>query len=346
MNRRDIIVIGASAGGVTALIELVKTIPKDFDASIFIVLHVHPTSPSNLPQILSRFGQLDAVHPEDGDKIEKRKIYIAPPDHHILLEKEGRILVKKGPKENRFRPSIDALFRSAAYVYGPRVIGLVLSGLLNDGTSGMWSVKQMGGIGVIQDPDDALYDSMPINVQQEVEVDYTLPVKELSSLLVRLIAEEAPQVQEISAYQMDLMKMEVVIAAHDHSFELGIMNMGKLTPFTCPDCHGTLVSIKDGTTVRYRCHTGHAFTASTLLSGVTESIENQLWSTVRTFEEAIMLLDQIGTNFEEAGNNEAAKQFFNQADISRKRSEVLQKQVLTHQLLSEDFRLLREEEKV
>ncbi len=175
MAKRDIIVIGSSAGGVLALQELVASLPVGFKVPIFIVQHIPPTSTSMMPQILSRVGLLKAVHPRDGDPIEEGHIYLAPPDHHMLVERD-RILIKKGPKENRFRPSIDALFRSAAYNYGSRVIGIVLTGLLDDGTSGMWSVKRLGGLGIVQQPQDAAYPSMPASVLEYVDVDYVSPL--------------------------------------------------------------------------------------------------------------------------------------------------------------------------
>jgi two-component system, chemotaxis family, protein-glutamate methylesterase/glutaminase len=155
MARRDIVVIGSSAGGITPLSELVGGLPPDFPASILIVQHIPPHAPSMLPEILSRAGPLPAVHPKPNEPIQPGRIYVAPPDHHLLIAESGKAIVARGPKENRFRPSIDALFRSAAYVYGPRVIGVVLSGALDDGTSGLWSVKRMGGMAVIQDPEDA-----------------------------------------------------------------------------------------------------------------------------------------------------------------------------------------------
>ena len=336
MMKRDIIVIGASAGGVNALIDLVKSLPQNFEASIFVVLHIHPSTPSNLPSILTNFGPLIALHPRDGEKIKTRHIYVAPPDHHILLEND-RVLVRKSPKENRFRPSIDVLFRSAAYNYRSRVIGIVLSGMLNDGTSGMWSIKHMGGLCIIQDPKDALYESMPLNVLNEVEVDYSVPVVEIGPLLEELINENAPAMHEVTAEQMELMKMEVVIASNENAFELGILNKGQLTPFTCPECHGTLISLKEGTTVRFRCHTGHAFSASTLLAGVTESVEEQVWSVMRTYEEAVMLLEHIADNFRMAGNEDAAEDFLKKADESRKRSRILKNLVQTQELMSEDL---------
>lgn len=336
MEKRDIIVIGASAGGVNALIAFVKSLPVNFDASIFVVLHIHASTPSNLPVILTRYGHLKASHPEDGEKIKSKHIYVAPPDHHMLVE-EGRILVRKGPKENRFRPSVDVLFRSAAYNYNSRVIAIVLSGMLNDGTSGMWTVKHMGGICVIQHPDDALFESMPANVLKEVDVDYSVPVAGMGALLQGLINENFTKMREITPEEMELMKMEVVIAANNNAFELGIVNKGELTPFTCPECKGTLVSLKEGTMVRYRCHTGHAFSASTLLDAVTESIEDQTWSTMRAFEEAVMLLESIAGNFRKVGNETAAAEFMKKAEESRKRSKLLHKLAKTQELLSEDL---------
>ena len=160
MAQRDIVVIGASAGGVAVLTELVQSLPADFHAAVFIVLHIPPHSPSVLPQILSAAGPLQAVHPVDGERIQKGRIYIASPDHHLLIE-DGHVVVRKGPKENRFRPSVDALFRSAAYIYGPRVIGIVLTGTLDDGTSGLWSIKRLGGVAIIQEPKEAPFPSMP-----------------------------------------------------------------------------------------------------------------------------------------------------------------------------------------
>ncbi|MGI8635863.1 MAG: chemotaxis protein CheB, partial [Segetibacter sp.] len=299
------------------------------------VLHLHPSTPSNLPDILTNFGPLKASHAIDGEKIKSKHIYVAPPDHHLLLE-NGHVLVRKGPKENRFHPSVDVLFRSAAYNFGTRVIGIVLSGMLNDGTSGMWSIKHMGGLCIVQDPKDALYESMPLNAMNEVEVDYSVPVAKMGVLLQEIIKENAPEMHEITPEQMELMNLEVVIASNDNALELGILHKGELTPFTCSECHGALVSLSEGTMVRYRCHTGHAFSASTLLDGVTQSIEEQLWSTMRTFEEAVMLLEHIANNFKKAENESAANEFFEKAEESRKRSKVLHKLVKTQELLSED----------
>lgn len=162
---RDIVVVGASAGGVEALKQFVKSLPKDFKGSIFIVLHIPSYSETRLPWILEKACNIEAVLPLDGEEIEPGKIYVAPNDHHMLLQ-EGKVVVKRGPKENRFRPAIDALFRSAAYVYGSRVIGVILSGLLDDGASGLWTIQQQGGITIIQKPEDAEQPQLPKNVLQ------------------------------------------------------------------------------------------------------------------------------------------------------------------------------------
>ncbi|WP_224999155.1 chemotaxis protein CheB [Cesiribacter sp. SM1] len=160
MIKRDIVVIGASAGGVSALEHLVKSMPADFKGTVFIVMHTPPFSPSKLPEILSRAGALEAMHPDGEEKIQEGKIYVAPPDHHMLIEGE-KVVIRKGPKENRFRPSIDALFRSAAYEFGKRVVGVVLTGALDDGTSGLWTIKRMGGAVICQDPEEATFPEMP-----------------------------------------------------------------------------------------------------------------------------------------------------------------------------------------
>lgn len=299
MAKRDIIVIGASAGGVYALKDLVTTLPADFPASIFIVLHISAHEPSLLPQILSHAGQLPVSHPADGEPIQTGHIYVAPPDHHLLVE-QHQVLVKRGPKENRFRPSIDALFRSAAYSYGPRVIGVVLTGMLDDGTSGMWSINRLGGVSVIQDPQEAPYPSMPESVAQHVAVDHVVTVAQLGSLLAELVQQEVGQRPSLSNGQESRLAKEVKLTQEDSAFDMYIFSIGELSPLTCPECHGTLVSIQEGTLTRYRCHTGHGFTAKALLSGVTQTVEDSVWNAIRALEETIMLLEQAANGLQEA----------------------------------------------
>lgn len=337
MANRDIVVVGASAGGIMALTELLKSIPTGFTASIFVVLHLPASSPSLLPLILSRAGQLKAVHPVDGEVIKPGLVYVSPPDHHILLE-GNRVLVKKGPKENNFRPSIDALFRSAAYVYGPRVIGVVLSGLLNDGTSGLWSVKRLGGITIIQEPADAEFPNMPLNVLNYVKVDYSIRASDMGLLVKKLTTERASKKPTISKEEMAFLKMEVIISKQDNAFTMGIMNEGELTPFTCPECHGVLVRLIEGKFIRFRCHTGHAYTASSLLADLSKSVEETLWQSMRGLEETTMLLNQISEHFKKEGHREAAAIFAAKADMTTKRSQIIRDSVFKQEILSEDLR--------
>jgi len=187
--KRDIVVIGASAGGVEALSELVPTIPHDIPAVILIVLHIPPWNKSNLPQILERQGTLPVSHAKDQEPIEKGHIYVAPPDHHLLVE-NGRTVLWRGPRENRFRPAINTLFRAAAGAYGPRVTGVVLSGALDDGSAGSWWIQRYGGVVIVQDPDEALIPDMPRNALQYCSSALILPVSEMGSLLARFATGE------------------------------------------------------------------------------------------------------------------------------------------------------------
>lgn len=319
MAKRNIIVIGTSAGGVFALKQLVSALPADFTASVLIAMHVSPHSTSLLPEILSAAGPLNATHPFDGELIQPGRIYIAPPDHHMLVEYD-QILVKKGPKENRFRPSIDALFRSAAYTYGSRVIGVVLTGMLDDGTSGMWSVKRLNGLSIVQEPDDAAYASMPNSVLDYVDVDYCVPLADLPDLLVRLTAESIPEPQPQSFAEQDRMETEINIAAQDNAFDMGILKMGELTPLTCPECNGVLVSIREGQLIRYRCHTGHAYTTSSLLAETTRMTEESFWDAIRRLEETVMILEESGKQFAEGGNWQTSEQFLAKASEIRERA--------------------------
>jgi two-component system chemotaxis response regulator CheB len=185
VTKHDMIAFGASAGGVEALITVLRTLPKDLPAALFVVLHIPAQSPSLLPDILNRVCPLTVLHPEDGAKIVYGHVYVAPPDHHLLVE-QGHICVTRGPRENRHRPAIDPLFRSLAYAYGPRVTGVVLTGALDDGTSGLLAIKQCDGIAVVQDPGEALYPSMPQSAIDHVTVDYCLSLAEIGPLLTRL----------------------------------------------------------------------------------------------------------------------------------------------------------------
>src|SRR5262245_18273074 len=224
MPTHDIIVIGASAGGLEALRTLMSGMGPDLAAALFVVVPIPPDSRSVLPTILSRGGILPATHAIDGEAIRHGCVYIAPPDHHLVLER-GYIRVTRGPKENRFRPSVDVLFRSAAYAYGPRVIGVILSGYLDDGTAGLWAVKDRGGLSVVQDPKNAFSPSMPRNALQQVAVDYCLPISEIGPLLERLTRK--PAAQETRYPVSKTLEIETRIAREENPLEAGIMHLGQ-----------------------------------------------------------------------------------------------------------------------
>ena len=343
-TQRNIIVIGSSAGGVKALLAFVKNLPADFQASIFIVQHIAPHTESILPEIITMLSPLEAKHPTDGEKIKPGTIYIAPPDHHMLLE-DGKVMITRGPKENRFRPSIDALFRSAAYVYGPRVIGVVLSGYLDDGTSGLWSVQRFGGSAIVQDPQDAAFPDMPANSLEFVEADHIVPIDQLAALLVRLTTEEAPAPPKVPADDLERIEIEITIARQDNAFEMGIIKKGELTPFTCPDCHGALTKLIEGNLIRFRCHTGHAYTISTLLAEVTESVESLMYQSMRGLEETKMLLHNMGEHFQETDQQEVADLFFKKAKEAGIQAQVVHDSIFKHEILSGDIQFRKKKPK-
>ncbi|WP_075831613.1 chemotaxis protein CheB [Deinococcus marmoris] len=335
METHRIVVIGTSAGGMQPLLDLAAGLPADFPAAVCIVMHIPAYAPSFLPEILGRAGPLPASHPASGDPVLPGRIYCAPPDHHLLIE-GGRFSLTRGPKENRSRPAVDTLFRSAAYSAGPNVIGVVLSGLLDDGTSGLWAIKHFGGTTVVQDPLDAQFDSMPTSALNQVKIDHVVPGRELAALLVRLTAEPA-QIQgeaEVDEQAKERVATEISIASSGHAFKKGVMKFGKVTPQTCPECGGVLVQIQEGGFTRYRCHTGHAYTGDTLLVSVTEAIEDKLWATLRALEEASMLLENTGMEFEAAGNARLAGEYRRRAREMETRSALIFENVTQNRSLS------------
>lgn len=335
MKKRDIIVIGASAGGFEAIKKLAAGLPADMEASIFIVWHMSPDMKGVLPLVLNKTQTLFAAHAVDREPIKTGKIYIAPPDHHLLVDK-GLVRVTRGPKENRFRPAVDPLFRSAAYSYGPRVIGVVLSGALDDGSAGLWTVQKYGGLAVVQDPEDAEISSMPENALKAVNADYKVAVTEMGPLLAKLVQQAAAPPRPIQTDQRERTKMEVSIAMEDETFKENIQEFGALTQYTCPECHGVLSAIKEGDRVRFRCHTGHAFSADTLLLSVTESIEQTLWSAIRSIREGVFLLNHMGDHFAELNQTTLAAAYFHKAKEAESRAEVVKKAVFSHEQLDTD----------
>ena len=335
MATKDIVVIGASAGGMGALERLVAGLPADLPAAVFIVWHLSPGVRSVLPAVLTKAGPLRAHHPKDGDPIRHGQIYVGPNDHHLLLER-GYVRVTKGPKENRFRPAVDPLFRSAAYIYSTRVIGVVLSGALDDGTAGLWAIKLRGGTAVVQDPADAMHRSMPLNALENVDVDYKVPVGEIGQLLGRLTREAAAPEPLFAPRERERMEAEVKIARESDPRLEDVLGFGQLSPFTCPECHGVLTMYRDGNIIRFRCHTGHALSSGTLLEATSEETERRLLDAVRALDESIMLLNQLGEEYARKGNTAAAEQCFNRARDAYERSRPIREAALDQEELSTD----------
>jgi two-component system chemotaxis response regulator CheB len=308
MTGRDIVVIGASAGGVQALSNLVVQFPADLHATVCIVQHVSATAPGTLAQLLDRAGPLPATIAQDGETFQPSHLYVAPPDHHLLIW-EDRLHVARGPRENRVRPAIDPLFRSAAVAYGARVVGVILSGLQDDGTAGLLTVKRCGGVAMVQEPADALHPEMPQNALKQVEVDYCLPVSKMGSVLYRL-TREAPA--ETLPIPRDIVA-EVEIVARANGALNREQELGTLAALICPDCGGPLWELHNDHLQRYRCSLGHAFSAEALLAGQSEVIEAALWTAVRTMEERARMLMQLSNGRRERRQEKLAQKFADQA---------------------------------
>jgi len=292
MPTRDIVVIGASAGGVEALQRLCAGLPADFPAAVFVTQHISPSARSVLPLLLDRAGPLPARSPRDGDPIKRGTIYVAAPDYHMLL-REGTVLMRRGPNENRTRPAVNALFRSAALAYGGRVIGVVLTGLLDDGTEGLIAITAAGGTSVVQDPDEAAWPSMPRNALKRDHVSHVTKLADMGELLVRLVKEEAdPTIPLPEEY-----RIEDRMAAQEFSIlEPGIQTPGSPSHISCPDCGGVLNQIESQDEIRFRCQVGHAFTPLGLAAAQSEELERALSIAARTHRDRIRLFEQMGTN--------------------------------------------------
>lgn len=284
----DILVIGGSAGALEALRRLCADLPGDLPAAVFVVVHISPNSRSVMPELLSRVGKLKAHHPVDGEPIQPGRIYVAPPDHHLLLE-PGKVLLRRGPHENRTRPAVDPLFRSAAIAYRSRVIGLVLSGLLDDGSAGLIAIKLCGGLSLVQQPEDALWPEMPRNALARDHVDHCLPVAKMPALLTRLVRE--PAGPETPAPRNLI--LESRIAAQENPVAPESVQLGRPSPLSCPQCGGVLNEVREEGSTRFRCQIGHGFTGEGLLAAQNDELERALESAVRLHRDRVVLFRRM-----------------------------------------------------
>jgi two-component system, chemotaxis family, protein-glutamate methylesterase/glutaminase len=314
MPARDIIVIGASAGGLEALQRLIGGLPASLPAAVLVVLHRAPEQDSYLPLILRRAGHLPAADAWDGEGIQKGRIYVAPPDRHLLIE-DGALRLVRGPKENHTRPAIDPLFRSASREFGPRVVGVILSGTLYDGTAGLFDVKRRGGVAVVQDPHEALFPGMPESAIGNVEVDHVLPAAEIARLLARLAEGSGEQNEVEPAMSSELDQLNEVITRNQDEQVRGERRGGAST-FTCPDCSGTLWQANLGALVQFRCHVGHVYSAEGLAQEENEQLERSLWTAVRVFADKALLMRQLAGHAREQGDARAAESMEEKAALA------------------------------
>ena len=324
MPGHDIIAVGASAGGVEALSKLVSALPAGLPAAVFVVVHIPAESISVLPQILSRAGPLRATHAEDGEDIATGRIYVAPPDRHLLI-KAGHVRVVAGPRENRHRPAIDPLFRSAARLYATRVIGVVLTGAGDDGVAGLRAIKNRGGIAIVQDPADAAYPALPRNALDFIAADHVPSLDQLPSLLDRIVREPAqppatpvsPRLQKETQYaEVDLDTIE------DDD------KPGHPSAFSCPDCGGVLWELEGEDLLRFRCRTGHSYTANALAEEQDDHAEKALWAAFRNLEEQAHFARRSAARARRAGHARLAERFLARAEEATANSAMIRDMIV------------------
>lgn len=323
MHSRNIIVIGASAGGVETLTRLVKGLPSDLPAAIFVVVHFPSFSISVLPRILTRAGSLPARHPEDKEAIELGKIYTAPPNYHLIVQRD-HIRLSRDPRENGYRPAIDTLFRSAAKAYGRRVVGVILSGALDDGTAGLRIIKERGGVSVVQDPQEALFDGMPRSAIANVTVDYILRLTDIASILNEMAHDRLEEEETVP----DEIDREAEIVMQDKAMLERGERPGNPAPLTCPDCGGVLWELREGNLIRFRCHVGHAYSSDSLLEEQSDEVEKALWSAVRSLEEKAALARRMAVQAHQQNRFISEAQFRERADEAEQQSALVRRLIL------------------
>lgn len=331
MPVRDIVVLGFSAGGIEPLLRLVGALPADFPGAAFVVHHFPPQSVSALPNILRRASALDVAQAVDGDAILPGRICVARPDQHLVLT-GGRIHCTSGPREQGHRPAIDPLFRSAARTFGPRVVGVILSGTLDDGTVGLIEIKARGGLALVQEPEEAAYPGMIMSALRSVAVDHVAPARDLAAILDRLAREDDPEREplpsdapgDFAAGSGDAPEpARVGTAALRNPSALG-----SPSPMVCPECGGVLFEREQDNVLHFRCHVGHAFSEEALFASQSRALESALWSAVRALEEKAALSRRLAEQAGNRGLNRAVAQFRGAAREAEHGSNILRQTLL------------------
>ena len=325
----DIIVVGGSAGSIDGMQRVVRAFPADLNAAVFVVLHLAPDFPSMLPQILSRAGPLPAHNPQDGEKIQRGKIYVAPPDRHLTIE-DSRVRLTRGPRENRHRPAIDPLFRTASRVFDARVIGIILSGNMDDGSAGLWAIRVRGGIGIVQDPEEALACQMPQSALDYGGADYVLPLDKIGPQVADLVDHcgrpemKGKKPASRSAKNHVRSAKNHISGGHETEQNLEVSRpnegVGVPSPFSCPECGGVLWEMKNGKLVRFRCRVGHAYTMSALAEDQADGAEAALWAAMRALEEKAALSTRMA---ESTSSQQTGDRLREQAEADRAYAETI-----------------------
>lgn len=323
MSVHNIVVIGASAGGVEALTQLVKVLPINLQAALFVVVHFPPGGVSVLPQILNRVGHLPAHHARDGEAIQLGHIYVAPPNFHLFV-RPHQVRLNRGPRENGHRPAIDTLFRSAAQSYGLRVVGVILTGMLDDGTAGLAVVKARGGIAIVQDPEEAMFDSMPRSAIANVAVDQVLKLNEIAACLSQL---SHNPIQGVEFMSDEIEREAEIVAQNKAAMERG-ERPGNASPLTCPDCGGVLWELEDGNLIRFRCHVGHAYSIESLLAEQATGVEQALWTAVRALEEKAALARRMAAQASQQQRLHSESRFQQQAEEIHQQASLIRQVIL------------------
>jgi two-component system chemotaxis response regulator CheB len=310
MPSRDIIVIGTSSGGIDALQTIASALPENFPASVFGVLHTTEDNRGLLPTLLNKVSSVPAFYAVHDTPILPARIYLAPPGRHVLVE-PGRVRLSAGPRENRHRPGADVLFRSAALAYGARVIGVVATGHLDDGASGLAAIKARGGMAIVQDPNQAFAPSMPRSALDAADVDFVLPVENIGPKLVDLVMENKAEAQ-------------------GGAREVGVQSIQQThARFSCPECGGALNEVQEGSVDRYRCRVGHTYSPESLFEDQSEALERALWAAIRTLEEHAEFSARLADKSTRRKHAYLANRFGERAKSSRQHASVL-RELLHH----------------
>ncbi|MEO8032824.1 MAG: chemotaxis protein CheB, partial [Acidobacteriota bacterium] len=314
-----------SAGGVEAFRQLARELPHSFAAPVILVLHLPPESPDLLASILARDARVKVKTAVHGEKLENGVVYVAPPDQHVLVERDGSIRTSRGPRENRHRPAIDPLFRSAALAYGNRAVGVILTGNLDDGAAGLFAIKQRGGVAVVQDPSEALFPGMPQSALLHVDVDVCVALNTLVETLVRIVEAPPPPPNPAgSSASLDL-HIEMQIAAFDDTARPRTVRSGPGKAFSCPDCGRELIEVVAEGAVRYHCPTGHTFSAEAILTAETAILDDALRSAIKSLEENARLSRRLAEGEESRGNDWMAARFHQKERDADERARVIHK---------------------